>query len=101
MVVSNHSAPHLIDRLLPPVPFPDNMLLTAVPCDFVEWDGRWKLSHHLYGNESTEFARVYNVGSSPFCISQSGLYYHMYGEYPKQSDDLMGCKYCDRFLPSK
>lgn len=77
------------------------MLLTPVPCDFVEWDGRWKLSYNLFGSGSTEFARVYNVGSYPFCISQSGLYYSMYGDYPKQNEELMGCKYCDRFLPSE
>ena len=101
MAVSNDSTLHLIDRLLPPVPFPVDPLLTTVPCDFVEWDGRWKLSHHFFGTESTEFARVYKVGSYTFCISQSGLYYPMYGDYPKQSDDMMGCKYCDRFLPSE
>lgn len=98
MDVSNHSV--VLDRPVVATRAPVDKLLTSVPCDFVEWDGRWKLSHRLWGSESTEFARVYNIGGQLWGISQSGLYYRIVGSHPSQSDEMMGCKYCDRFLPT-
>lgn len=81
---------HLIDALL-----------TAGPCDFVEWDGVYKMSYTTwFGGQESHYARVYGSGDDRVAVLSNGwvLRGPHWGKYPSETDDIMVCKHCNRVL---